>query len=176
MVKERSFREDLFFRLNVFPIHIPPLRERGEDVLPLADRMLVDLNRKYKKSKRFHHETMDLLALYSFPGNVRELQNIVERGFILADAKWIEPVHLPSELQGLGGAGARRKGWDIGIGAIEGNNLEEILGRVEKRVLEECCRRHKTTYEIARVLKVNQSTVVRKMKKHGIRIRDDSAE
>jgi len=170
MVKERCFREDLYFRLNVFPINIPPLRERVEDILPLVDRMLTNLNRKYKKSKRFHHDAMNLLTLYPFPGNVRELQNIVERGFILADGKWVEPMHLPTDLQGLGASRGLVR--EMGVRHVEGDHLDEILGRVEKGVLEDCRRRYKTTYEIARVLKVNQSTIVRKLKKYGITVRD----
>lgn len=164
MIKADLFREDLFFRLNVFPIYIPPLRERREDIVPLVDRILAELNRKYRKVKRLSPDTLELLASHPFPGNVRELQNTVERAFILSDGRLIEPAHLPPEMQ-------RRGGPDSGKGAEparDGGSLVEVLGSLERKVLENLCRERRNTYEIARILKVNQSTVVRKLKKWGI--------
>lgn len=166
MVRNRQFREDLFFRLDVFPIRIPPLRERTEDIHPLLDRTLADLNRKYKKGKRVRPETLDLLARYPFPGNVRELQNVVERSFILADREWIGPEHLPTVIQ------------ESAISPVSGGSvhiprgregLADILARVEREILERLLREVGTTYAIAERLKVNQSTVVRKLRKFGIR-------
>ncbi|MBI4011927.1 MAG: sigma-54-dependent Fis family transcriptional regulator [Candidatus Rokubacteria bacterium] len=96
LVKDGRFREDLFYRLNVIPITIPPLRARKEDVLPLARHFLLDLNTTFHKAIRgFAPETEKLLLGYGWPGNVRELRNLVERLVILTTSDWIEPHHLP---------------------------------------------------------------------------------
>ena len=91
MVKEGSFREDLFFRLNVFPIQLPPLRERREDIPLLIEKFLED----YDKNMKISSQSMQLMTAYSWPGNVRELRNAVESASVLANTV-IEPVHLPS--------------------------------------------------------------------------------
>ncbi len=101
MVKEGSFREDLFWRLNVFAIKIPPLRERREDILPLARHFLAKFAHKHGKEVRdFSREALELLLSYHFPGNVRELENIVERAVILAEEDLITAEDLPPYLSG----------------------------------------------------------------------------
>ncbi|MDD5059372.1 MAG: sigma 54-interacting transcriptional regulator [Sideroxydans sp.] len=92
MVREGTFRQDLFFRINVFPIQLPPLRERAEDIPMLANRLLsrMEMVRKITLSK----EAMDALLRYDFPGNVRELRNILERALIMVDGNTIQPQHL----------------------------------------------------------------------------------
>jgi two-component system, NtrC family, response regulator AtoC len=95
-VKEGKFRDDLFYRLNVIPITIPPLRARRDDILPLARNFLLELNRTFRKTIRgFTPETEKLLGSYGWPGNVRELKNLIERLVILSTSEWIEPHHLP---------------------------------------------------------------------------------
>lgn len=92
MVKEQSFRQDLYYRLNIFPIHLPPLRERLEDVPILTASILTRLTgREQPVSKG----AMDLLSSYPYPGNIRELRNILERAWILSDGEEITPDHLP---------------------------------------------------------------------------------
>jgi PAS domain S-box-containing protein len=163
MIRARIFREDLFFRLNVFPIRVPPLRERPEDVLPLAERVLADLNARYGKARRFRREALDLLARYAFPGNVRDLQNVVERAFVLADGKWIDPEHLTPEVQrGAGEAGEEA--------ALDGGGLEAMLAATERRILERFLAECGTTHAMARRLGVNQSTIVRKLRKLGVKV------
>jgi len=166
MTRNRLFREDLFFRLNVFPIRIPPLRERPEDVHPLVDRIVADLNRRYKKSRRVRPEMLDLLARYPFPGNVRELQNVVERAFILADGKWIGPEYIPAEIHET--ALSSDPGLIVPLPHGEAS-LSRILAGVERGILERLLSECGTTYAMAERLKVNQSTVVRKLRKLGIR-------
>jgi two-component system response regulator AtoC len=96
MVKEGKFREDLFYRLNVIPLTIPPVRERREDILPLARHFLSDANSTFHKAvKRLSTETESLLLAYAWPGNVRELKNLIERLVILSTGDTIEADQLP---------------------------------------------------------------------------------
>ncbi len=99
LITEGKFREDLFYRLNVMEIHIPPLREHREDIEPLAQFFLAKHLPKYNnKVKDFSKEAMDILKNYSFPGNVRELENIIERAIILEKSQLITPDSLPQSL------------------------------------------------------------------------------
>jgi two-component system response regulator AtoC len=95
-VKDGQFREDLFYRLNVIPIYISPLRERREDILPLARHFVLDANTRFHKSiKGFTPEAERLMLGYQWPGNVRELRNLIERLVILGSSDFIEPAHMP---------------------------------------------------------------------------------
>ena len=95
MVAERSFREDLYYRLNVFPIALPPLRDRRADILPLAEHVLHQASRRFgKRVAGFSDEARALLLAYGWPGNIRELQNVVERAAILCQGEQILPVYL----------------------------------------------------------------------------------
>src|SRR6266446_6235219 len=96
-----KLREDLLYRLSVFPIHLPALRERGDDVELLADHFLAQLNQQEGSNKGFNRAARQRLRTYAWPGNVRELMNVVHRGFILADEE-ISPESLPVELGGAG--------------------------------------------------------------------------
>jgi two-component system, NtrC family, response regulator AtoC len=98
-VKDGKLREDLFYRLKVFPIPLPPLRDREGDIDTLAQFFLHNLNRRENSQKRFSPETLDRLRVHSWPGNVRELQNVVQRAYILGDQE-ITPDCLPPELGG----------------------------------------------------------------------------
>ena len=100
MSAEGKFREDLFYRLNVFPIMIPPLRERGSDIITLADHFVARFAKENRKEiKRITTPALDLLMSYHWPGNVRELENVIERAAILADDCVIHAFNLPPSLQ-----------------------------------------------------------------------------
>ncbi|SFE53325.1 sigma-54 interaction domain-containing protein [Alteribacillus iranensis] len=98
-IKEGNFRKDLFYRLNVVPIFIPPLRDRLEDLLQLVLHFTDVFNRKFNSSKVFSPESNNRFYHYGWPGNIRELQNIVERTMVMAETNYIEPKHLPDFLQ-----------------------------------------------------------------------------
>jgi len=101
MVKEGRFREDLFYRLNVIPLTIPPLRDRREDILPLARHFLAEANSTFHKAvKRLATEAETLLLAYGWPGNVRELKNLIERLVILSTGDTIEADQLPMPFTG----------------------------------------------------------------------------
>jgi len=99
-VQENSFREDLYYRLNVFPVYLPPLRERRTDILLLAEYFLDKFNSENNKNiERISTSAIDLLIQYHWPGNVRELQNCMERAIIICDENTIKAIHLPPTLQ-----------------------------------------------------------------------------
>ncbi|QER41910.1 GAF domain-containing protein [Thermodesulfobacterium sp. TA1] len=95
LINQGRFREDLYFRLNVVNIYIPPLRERKEDILVLTEHFLDQLSQKYKKNVKIAKETLKIFLEYPWPGNVRELENVLESLVILSDEEFITPEHLP---------------------------------------------------------------------------------
>jgi DNA-binding NtrC family response regulator len=100
MIKEGTFREDLFYRLNIVPLHLPPLRERPEDIPLLAQHFLEKYCRELdKKTKTFSPAAVELLMRHSWPGNVRELENTMERVAVMTDEETILPRHFPLPLQ-----------------------------------------------------------------------------
>ncbi len=103
-VRENQFRQDLYYRLAIIAIFIPPIRERKEDILPLVDFFIERYNRRFKKSVRgITDETRRLLLNHNWPGNVRELKNTIERGMILEDEPFLRPVYLPFSVGESGG-------------------------------------------------------------------------
>ncbi|MBI4363833.1 MAG: sigma-54-dependent Fis family transcriptional regulator [Candidatus Latescibacteria bacterium] len=108
LVEQERFREDLFYRLDVIRIVVPPLRERPEDIPPLIDHFVAHWNRELGRSvKGPNDEALALLMAYRWPGNVRELRNVIERAILLESEEWILPEHLPVEIVGASGSGPR---------------------------------------------------------------------
>jgi len=162
LVNEGKFREDLFFRLEVIPIKIPPLRERREDIFPLIQHFLKKYNEKFGTQKRLSADAIDALLSYDYPGNVRELQNIVERLVVTSEKDLITSEDLPSFIS-LSHSGMIAPGINL-----HNLNLKEAIKRVEAFMIKEALRRGGSTYAAARLLGVHQSTVVRKAQKYGI--------
>jgi Nif-specific regulatory protein len=99
-VNEKRFREDLYYRLNVFPIYLPPLRERRTDILLLAEHFLEKFNKEHQKNiRRISTPAIDMIMQYHWPGNVRELQNCMERAILICEGEAIKAHHLPPTLQ-----------------------------------------------------------------------------
>lgn len=162
-VKNGNFREDLFFRLNVLPIKIPPLRERKEDIPVIASYFLEKLNRKYKKSITVTSEVEKILTNYSWPGNVRELENLVEYLFIVNPCDQITIEQLPS--------------WVLTEHVMEENiyengdcipRLNYMLDMYEKNIITVALRKHNSVKETAETLDIHPSTLFRKIKKYNI--------
>ena len=133
-VKEGLFREDLFYRLNVIPIHIPPLRERRDDVMPLARHFLTESNvRSHKAIKGFTPETERLIFSYPWPGNVRELRNLIERLVILGTSDHIEPQHLPIQFASQAVEVPRQMGSQEfrTLAEVERAYINQVMQRVE---------------------------------------------
>ena len=124
-VREGTFRQDLFYRLSIIPIFIPPLRHRKEDVLPLADFFIERYNFRFRKSlKGITQEARDLLVRHDWPGNVRELKNAIERAMILEEADYIRPTYLPIQVTG------QTQGYESTIPATVLENSEIIPSAV----------------------------------------------
>jgi putative PEP-CTERM system response regulator len=171
-VAERQFREDLYFRLSVFPIQIPPLRERTKDVVTLArhfvDRFCRDLN---KKPLTLTPAALDELEAYSWPGNVRELQNCIERAVILCDGDAIHPRHLNlSFRQPASPQAAASSPWDeIDLSGTMMETLRRVTAEVERRKVEQALRDAAGNKQrAAEMLHVSYKTLLQKLKEYGI--------
>ena len=161
MVRQGRFREDLYYRLNVIPIYVPPLRERADDIPALAVEFLEMFGSQYGRAKRICTEAMELLQGYSWPGNVRELRNLVERLVITVSEDVIGGQHLPPRVK-EGSAFSSPLSVKTLVPLEKG--VEELERQLIKRALEE----FKTVRGAAEALGVNQSTVSRKAAKYGI--------
>ena len=164
MVKEKRFREDLYYRLNVITVRVPPLRERHEDIRLLAQHYLrVYAAKNGRKLEGFSNEALERLESYAWPGNVRELENLIERSVLLARKDRIDAEDLPEEV-----AGVKRPPRDAILGLV-GTPLAEI----EQRLLDETLRitgGNKT--QAAKLLGIDVRTVARKLERR----EDDQAE
>jgi transcriptional regulator with PAS, ATPase and Fis domain len=169
MVSKKQFREDLFFRLNVIPIEIPPLRERVEDIEPLTNFFLDKLNKKYRCQKGLDAEAINYLKKYNWPGNVRELENLIERLVIIVDENLIRASHLPRHIIGDDCDNKAIK-TENKFSTIELQPLEQAKQLLEKTILQKAASLCNSTYEIAKELNTSQPTIVRKMKKYSIKL------
>jgi DNA-binding NtrC family response regulator len=165
-VEQKRFREDLYYRLNVIPIHLPPLRERKSDIPLLAHHFLDHFNRtKKKKIKGFTKEAMDKLIQYDWPGNVRELENTIERVVILLDGDFITPQDLPEKFQNL----TRENIPQEIIIPDEGISLEEAVNEFERKLILQALQ--KTGWvknKAARLLNLNRTTLIEKIKRQNL--------
>jgi len=150
MVEERTFRDDLFYRLNVVPIFVPPLAERKDDIPPLIQHFMDEFNAKYELRRVVSEQSIALLLAYDWPGNVRELRNVVERLVVTSQDDVIEPEFLDGVLP----AGAFR---------TERSDFRGRVERFERRLIEDAMREHGSTRDVAKALGLSQSSVVRKL-------------
>lgn len=162
-VRKGNFREDLFFRLNVLPIKIPPLRERKEDIPEMAEYFLKKLNKKYKRGTTLTSEVERVLTNYSWPGNVRELENLIEYLFIVNTNEQITIEQLPSWI--LTEHVIKEYTCETKEGAPR---LDYMLDMYEKNIITVALRKHNTIKETAETLGIHPSTLFRKIKKHNI--------
>ena len=165
MVEKGEFRLDLYYRLHVIPLHIPPLRERKEDISLLIDHHMKLLNRKYETKKKLHPSVYEILLTYKWPGNVRELENLMERLILTTEDTIIRPNSLPSYILNSEAAAdnstALMKQFLIGE-----HDLRTVMERVEKWMIERAYKECKSTYEMAKYLGISQPSVIRKLKKY----------
>jgi len=175
MINEGTFREDLYYRLNVFPIHIPPLRERREDI-PLLAYYFLDILSKdaHKEIRGFSPEAMNLIMQYQWPGNVRELKNVIERLIIMTDEELLDPKHLRETLQNNELPGDQTvPDTSEELKEVKKRLRETAAEDVERAFLIQALRRNDWN-----VTKASEYTGMQRtnfqalMKKHGIRLKD----
>jgi len=154
MVKDGTFREDFYFRLNVVPIYIPPLIERKDDLLHLINFFLRKFNKAYSKNVYLTREVVDILINYNWPGNIRELGNIIERLIVVTPHDEITATDLPDSLQGQAPG--------FSIGRFDG--LKDAVKRLEINLIEEAIKKYGGINEAATHLKVNPTTIYRKLR------------
>lgn len=165
LVAQGKFREDLYYRLNVFPIHIPPLRSRVEDIAVLTDHLLEVYNTRYGKTTTIEPAGYEVLRQYNWPGNVRELQNIIERLVIISDPIAEITVEQIGNLLNIDPYFSDIMNKETG--------LKEIVETVERKAIEKALALCGSTRKAAQILKVDQSTIVKKAKRLGICLADE---
>ena len=156
LVEKKRFRSDLFFRLNVLPLWIPPLRERREEIVPLCLSILGEMNAKYGTEKVFSDEVKRHLAAYSWPGNIRELRNVIERLVIVSSGGVIKADELPEHMF------RHQENPESPIG----KSLPDALETLERRMILEAYKACGTTTGVAKALGISQPTAARKIAKY----------
>lgn len=157
LVRQNRFREDLLFRINAFTLTVPPLRERPEDLRGLVTHSLERYNRTYGKNRSVSPLLLERLQAYPFPGNVRELKNVIKRAVVLSETDRLDETILDI----------------VNCAPVEqsGRSLRERILNYERRILIDAVSRHTSTRAIGDYLGIDQSNVVRKLKKHGLSLR-----
>ncbi|WP_010530048.1 sigma-54 interaction domain-containing protein [Lentibacillus jeotgali] len=152
-VEEGTFREDLYHRLNIFPIIIPSLKDRKEDILGLTKHFLEEHNKTYNKQVRLSPKVLEIFLSYTWEGNVRELRNLIERLVVMTDDPVVKKEDLPEHM----GVVTHSKG-EL--------TLKEIIEKVEKNVINEVYGKVGSSYKVAESLGISQSAATRKIKKY----------
>jgi DNA-binding NtrC family response regulator len=143
----------LFFRLNLITIRVPPLRERRDEIFPMAEFLLAQLDRKYKTNSKLHADNRAVFERYDFPGNIRELRNALERAILLAPGQEVVPEALPSSWQTSRLAQAKMPSLE----EIEKNYISEVLRQT-----------HGKKVKAAKILGISRKTLLEKRKKYGL--------
>jgi PAS domain S-box-containing protein/TyrR family helix-turn-helix protein len=163
MVKQGSFRLDLYYRLNVIPLSIPAVRERTDCILPLIRHYVEHFCAKNGLKKRLTRAAMDALLAYPYPGNVRQLMNICERLVVMTETEMVDLKDLPSDV-----VTHQEEGSLPQLGWQEQMSLQQTVDSVERTVLTQAWEHYGNQVKMAAALGVNQSTIARKLKKYGI--------
>lgn len=156
LIKQNLFREDLYYRLNVIDLHLPTLRERSEDIVPLIYMFLNKYNTKYNTDKIITEDAINILKAYSWPGNIRQLENIINR-LVIMGGKVIEVFDLPEIIQKEG----------QGSYVVEGEKgLNYSIESLTSLIIRQSYRIHKTSRKIAEDLRISQSRAARLIRKY----------
>jgi len=175
-VKEGTFREDLYYRLNVIPLHLPPLRKMKEDVPLLVEHFVAEISkRKKKEPPRISPETMNYLVNYKWPGNVRELENLIERLIILKEGDHITPGELPERF--LENRQMPKVVTKSKLLSSEGVDLNLVLDEIENNMIIQALEMSKgIKSKAASLLGLNRTTLIEKMKKKSIEFHTKTGE
>jgi two-component system response regulator AtoC len=161
-VKDGSFRDDLYYRLNVLPLKIPPLRERREDIPLLIDHFVVKFSQNLGKMvKRVTPEALKILLRYAWPGNVRELENIIERGLVLTETEVIDVENLPPEVH--------RSSEGSAFSQLDEYSIKKATRILETELIRKALRKtHGNHTHASRILEISHRTLLYKIKEYGI--------
>ena len=164
LIDMKLFREDLYYRLSVFPIVIPPLRERKEDIKLLIDFFTNEINEKYNTKCNFSENALECLYNYEWPGNVRELKNIVERQIIMNESNIIYKRNLDQEIKNT----KIEQDYMLSMNnySIKGYSLKEIIDKIEIEIIEDALERYGNVRTAAKALQIDPSTLIRKKQKY----------
>ena len=168
-VVKGTFRSDLYYRLKVAVLNIPPLRSRKGDILPLAESFLAFYGKKYRKCVKLSDDARQILQNHSWPGNVRELENLVQ-GLVVTSKQGLIGVRDLAGIRPLTACEAGEGRYDLP--SIEGRSLKSIMKEVETAVIEKGLQRYGSISELSRQFQMDRSTIFRKVKeiestKHG---------
>jgi PAS domain S-box-containing protein/TyrR family helix-turn-helix protein len=165
LTEQARFRTDLFFRLNTFRIYIPPLRSRLDDVIRMTEYFLDIYNKEYQVQRRISSEAMLKLQAHKYPGNVRELQNIIKNAVVLSETDLLNEIFIDN----IGLGQEKTAGDDRSIADIQyPMRLQDKIERLEQKILSEAFARFKSTRQIAQNLGTSQSSVMRKINKYNL--------
>ena len=167
MVASQKFREDLYYRLNVVPIFIPPLRERSDDIVPLVFHFLERFNKAYHKKKTLSREAVEAVSKYDFPGNIRELVNLIERVVVATEEDIVELRDIPNVV--IGGGASKTIPYSL---SDKGIHLREALERYERAIINTALRKYNSQRQAARILGIDQATLCRKIRKFSLNNND----
>lgn len=157
LIREGKFREDLYFRINVMPIEIPPLRERKDDIYPLIKHFLKKYQEKYSVEKGLSSTVIDALIQYSWPGNIRELENLIERLFLSIEDYTIRVDDLPTYV---------KPSYDHNAMVESDMSLHDYLAEIERKVILDAYEKYHNTTKVAKALGISQPSVSVKLKKY----------
>ena len=155
-VKKGNFREDLYYRLNVIPIHIPSIRERPEDIFPLVMTFLKRFNIMYDKDVKITDEVMRVLELQEWPGNVRQIENLIERLVILSRDDLITVSNLPLDKDTL----------NFEPEDIKNVDLARLISDYERHIVVNAYNQLGSSVAVGKYLGISQTTAARKLRKH----------
>jgi Transcriptional regulator containing PAS, AAA-type ATPase, and DNA-binding domains len=161
MIKKGDFREDLYYRLNIFELVLPPLRERKDEIIPLADHILDKFNKKYKFEHQFSQSCYNLFMQYTWPGNIREMENIIERLTVVTQATIIDEFDLPHSFHTSEPHQA-----SIPTSSTRPLSLDDAVSNVEKNLVLQAYRELGSSYEVAKTLDISQSKASRLIRKY----------
>lgn len=159
MVRAHQFREDLYYRLHVIPLHIPALRERIEDVEPLVHAFLERFNQKFGTSKYFSEDAMEMLYAYDWPGNVRQLQNVIERIMVVTAGNLITANDLSKIISN------RSANTQMPVQVNEIIPMKQAVEMAETQLIQLAFNQYETITKVAQVLEVSQPTLSRRVQK-----------
>ena len=167
MVREYRFREDLYYRLHVIHFHIPPLRERPEDIRPLCMYFLNECNRRYGQNKKLSLEVQKVLESHTWYGNIRQLKHAIERLVVLSNGEYLELSFESDDSDLYEYVGLANTPSDM-IVVNRFSLIPQAVGEVEKQILSYAMKLHSSSRQIAKATGIDQTTVLRKIKKYGL--------